>query len=263
MVDYFVITECAVTHQNASKPLFYAENAQRFARFRDKVIHVALDSLEGPSSYFRCSDAVAPGCHAGLCHRERPAACHAPVRCRGACLRGHARKRREWDHREHLFKEGLHAEGREARHGDLIISGDVDEIPKAAAVAALRRCEWPRLPEHHYCAALEGSFFYFSYANYAGHLDHTPSSLQLLALTGRCTREQPLHACVGEWSAGPKAFVYEGDATMGGLDKNLMRYETKCDLFLKGASWHCTDCFATLAAVRAKVASFSHWEKNR
>ena len=50
---------------------------------------------------------------------------------------------------------------------------------------------------------------------------------------------------------------------MGGLDKNLMRYETKCDLFLKSASWHCTDCFATLADVRAKVAGFSHWEKNR
>ena len=59
-VDFFVITECAVTHQNAPKPLFYAENAQRFARFRDKVIHVALDSLEGPSSYFRCSSAAAP-----------------------------------------------------------------------------------------------------------------------------------------------------------------------------------------------------------
>ena len=68
---------------------------------------------------------------------------------------------------------------------------------------------------------------------------------------------------VGEWSAGPKAFVYEGDATIGGLDKNLMRYETKCDLFLKSASWHCTDCFPTLADVQAKVASFSHWEKNR
>ena len=70
-------------------------------------------------------------------------------------------------------------------------------------------------------------------------------------------------AAPGEWSAGPKVFQYEGDATMGGLDKNLMRYETKCDVVLKSASWHCTDCFATIAAVKAKISGFSHWEKDR
>ena len=68
------------------------------------------------------------------------------------------------------MQEGLHQPGREAQFHDLIISGDVDEIPKAEAVAALRRCEWPKRPDHHNCAAMEGSFFYFSYANYAGGL---------------------------------------------------------------------------------------------
>lgn len=53
VVDYFVITECRVTHQNASKPLYYGENKARFAKFEDKIIHVALDSLEGHSSYYR------------------------------------------------------------------------------------------------------------------------------------------------------------------------------------------------------------------
>ena len=53
VVDYFVITECRVTHQNAPKPLHYGSNVARFARFEDKIIHIALDSLEGISSYYR------------------------------------------------------------------------------------------------------------------------------------------------------------------------------------------------------------------
>jgi hypothetical protein len=65
-------------------------------------------------------------------------------------------------------QEGLHQEGREARNGDLIISGDLDEVPKPEAVAALRRCHWGRQAERHNCASLESSMYYFSYANYAG-----------------------------------------------------------------------------------------------
>ena len=53
MVDYFVLVECRVTHQNRPKPLHYQDNLERFSRFRSKVIHIALDSLEGHSSYYR------------------------------------------------------------------------------------------------------------------------------------------------------------------------------------------------------------------
>lgn len=53
VVDYFVITECRVTHQNAPKPLYYGDNRARFAKFEGKIIHIALDSLQGHSSYFR------------------------------------------------------------------------------------------------------------------------------------------------------------------------------------------------------------------
>ena len=53
VVDYFVLVECRVTHQNRPKPLYYQDNLERFSRFRSKVIHIALDSLEGYSSYYR------------------------------------------------------------------------------------------------------------------------------------------------------------------------------------------------------------------
>ena len=79
---------------------------------------------------------------------------------------------REWYHREMLFEKGLAVKGSEAREGDLIISGDLDEIPRPAAVQALRSCEWRVQPGAHDCAVLEGSFFYYSFSWYAGALWH-------------------------------------------------------------------------------------------
>ena len=49
---------------------------------------------------------------------------------------------------------------------------------------------------------------------------------------------------------------------MGGMDKHRMRFESKCSLVMESASWHCTDCFATIAAVKNKIASFAHYERD-
>jgi beta-1,4-mannosyl-glycoprotein beta-1,4-N-acetylglucosaminyltransferase len=47
---------------------------------------------------------------------------------------------------------------------------------------------------------------------------------------------------------------------MGGMDKHRMRFESNCSLVLQSASWHCTDCFATIAALKNKISSFAHHE---
>ena len=47
VVDHIVLVESATTHQNKPKPLHYKENAAHFARFADKIIHIALDDLLG------------------------------------------------------------------------------------------------------------------------------------------------------------------------------------------------------------------------
>ena len=49
--------------------------------------------------------------------------------------------------------------------GDLVILGDVDEIPRPAVLRALRTCPFQA---RHNCANLDGSFFYYSYSGYAG-----------------------------------------------------------------------------------------------
>lgn len=47
VVDKFVIVESHKTFTNLDKPLFYAENQDRFARFSDKIIHVVAENIEG------------------------------------------------------------------------------------------------------------------------------------------------------------------------------------------------------------------------
>jgi len=49
--------------------------------------------------------------------------------------------------------------------GDLIVLGDVDEIPRPEILRALRTCPFE---QRHNCANLDGSYFYYSYSGYAG-----------------------------------------------------------------------------------------------
>ena len=228
-------------------------------------------------------------------------------------------------------QEGLQQPGKEARSKDLIITGDVDEIPRggggsgAAALRVgqpggapqlrgaggpllllqlhqLRGCAharltrapcpwrgaaptligpswrriqaWPAIQSRIACRACQCMTEVMAAPSRGQCAPHAVALAPCKAVAMRTLHcAQPVLLAPegasggaplsGEWSAGPKVFEYEGAATMGGLDKNLMRYETKCDLVLKSASWHCTDCFATIAAVKAKISGFSHWEKDR
>lgn len=44
-VDYFVLVEADTTFQGNPKILFYAENAERFAPYKDKIIHVIIRDM--------------------------------------------------------------------------------------------------------------------------------------------------------------------------------------------------------------------------
>lgn len=54
VVDVFVLAEAAWTFQGVPKPLIFAENKARFARFADKIVHVVVDDpAAGPSPWDR------------------------------------------------------------------------------------------------------------------------------------------------------------------------------------------------------------------
>jgi hypothetical protein len=52
-VDYFVITESAVTHRGVPKPLYLAENRERFAKWDSQIIHVVAGLPDDPNPWVR------------------------------------------------------------------------------------------------------------------------------------------------------------------------------------------------------------------
>lgn len=54
VVDWFVLVESTVTFAGNPKPLTYSENVDRFARWKDKIVHVIVeDTPDGPSAWDR------------------------------------------------------------------------------------------------------------------------------------------------------------------------------------------------------------------
>ncbi|AUN33127.1 glycosyltransferase [Niveispirillum cyanobacteriorum] len=53
VVDHFVLVEAAYTHAGTPKPLYYAENRERFARYADKIIHVVVEDDPGGFAWVR------------------------------------------------------------------------------------------------------------------------------------------------------------------------------------------------------------------
>ena len=45
IVDKFILAESLFTHTGRPKPLYYAENKERFARFNDRIVHVVVDDF--------------------------------------------------------------------------------------------------------------------------------------------------------------------------------------------------------------------------
>ena len=99
VVDAFVVVEATYSHAGAPKPLFFAEHATRFAPYRDKVAYHVLRTppIATPRT---------PADRVAIEHYQREAigAALAPL--------------------------GLH--GR-----DVVLVSDVDEVPRATAVASL------------------------------------------------------------------------------------------------------------------------------
>ncbi len=73
-----------------------------------------------------------------------------------------------------------------------------------------------------------------------------------------------MHDAAGAWNAGPRVVKWLGNGTSDSQEgKNNLRYHANCSLVLEQSSWHCSDCFATIAQVQKKIKSFCHSDKNR
>jgi beta-1,4-mannosyl-glycoprotein beta-1,4-N-acetylglucosaminyltransferase len=128
---------------------------------------------------------------------------------------------RERFQRQLLFDEGLSRSG--IQFDDVIILGDIDEIPKPKTVEALRNCKYPNET-----IILMSDFYYFSF-QYRKKTD---------------------------WG-DPQTTTYLGKSPNA---ESLRR--GKVWPKLNGAAWHCSYCFPSIKQFQNKLESFSHQEFN-
>lgn len=186
-VDYFVVLEAETDFTNRPKPLLVQENMAQFSQFQDKIIHHILNVTTNP-------------------YKD------------------------PWD-REHFTRNAMMEQvfptlkGDQAvNEGDVVIVSDVDEIPRADIVQALRNCDFPR--------RITLRTLYYRY------------SFQWLL-----REPQWIH---------PQATFYVGPDTIKPDDLRL----GKVDDEVFNAGWHCSSCLARLDDMVNKVTSFSHQEFN-
>ncbi len=112
VVDYFVLVESRYSHTNQPKPLFFNENKKRFSQFLPKIRHIIIDSFES----------VPPIESYSFYKNDKG--------YRAMVKKNPSLWARELFQRDQIIK-GLH----DAKPTDVVLIGDVDEIPRAEAVA--------------------------------------------------------------------------------------------------------------------------------
>ncbi|KAK5072648.1 hypothetical protein LTR64_004877 [Lithohypha guttulata] len=109
--------------------------------------------------------------------------------------------------------------------GDVIMVSDVDELPRPETITKLRNCDIPAR------TGLQSRFFLYSFQ---------------------------LRRTDMEWYH-PQATFWQGEKTI--LPESL-RMDGVAYQF-GNASWHCTNCFSTVADFVTKIKSFSHTDYNK
>ena len=185
-VDYFVILESDTTFQENPKPLHLQDNYSQFEPFHVKMIHRIVNFT---GSSLPAGDT--------------------------------------WEHerftRNALFTQALASlSGEQAPvQGDVLIIGDVDEVPRPTTLTTLRNCAFP--PR----VTLRSHFYYYSF--------------------------QWLHR--GEQWAHPQATFFNGfkDTVK---PEDLRKGKPHVELY--NAAWHCSSCMQTMQHLVNKIESFSH-----
>jgi beta-1,4-mannosyl-glycoprotein beta-1,4-N-acetylglucosaminyltransferase len=200
-VDYFVVVESKTTFTGLPKPVYLEENWEKFSAFHRKIIHRVVED---------------PGPAVG---------------------------NRTWDHEDYLRNAmfnnvfpNITGTDQEAQEGDVLIVGDIDEVPKPETLVVLRKCDIPdRL-------TLRSHFYYYSFQWL--HRGEQWAHPQATVYHGLASTISPKDLRNGE---GPHGWFFLGD---------LRRWWEKADMW--NAAWHCSSCFATVKEMQTKMNSFSH-----
>ncbi len=216
VVDRFVIGESPRTHSNRPKPLHFAENRERFRKYDSKLIHVVVEDDASVLSSW------------------------SPT--------GRSRFAIE-DHDRRSLSRGL----TQCKPDDVILTGDVDEIPRAedlrAAVDAMKQRDGP-------LSRIWGGFLK------SGPIVRHARSLFRKWHPRVTVFEQRMFyfflncACVNRpWWHGTR-MAFHRDFTSG---YDLRRWGGRV---LNNSGWHFS-FMGGVERIRAKIAAYAHTEHNR
>ncbi|KAK4694195.1 hypothetical protein P7C71_g3344, partial [Lecanoromycetidae sp. Uapishka_2] len=187
-VDYFVVLESKVDFKDRPKPLYVQDNWSRFSKWHHQIIHHVLNVT-------------------GVEFKDA------------------------WD-REHFSRNAMMDQvfptlsgPSQVNAGDVILVSDVDEIPRADIIKALRNCMFPQR------LTLRTDYYRYSFQ--------------------WVLREE-------QWKH-PQATFYKGADT---VKPESLRMD-KQDAEIYNAGWHCSSCLASLQDMVNKITSFSHNEFNK
>ena len=143
VVDYFVLVEAPFTHSGKAKPLYYEENKARYKQWNDKIIHVICPwPKKGiPEKFFEYIEIKFPYKLISRLYSKFSL----------------GRLKIEAFQRNNILS-GL----KNAKNEDIILSSDIDEIPRKETVLEISRIlsKTPnaviRLDQKYYCYYLNG-----------------------------------------------------------------------------------------------------------
>lgn len=124
VVDKFVVVEGVLTHTGKPKPLYFNDNKSRFVAFADKIIHVIVDDFPSPPTDYT----------------EQQASWMREDFQRNAILRGLT----------------------DANADDIVIVGDVDEIPRPEVIAKAKASHFTGIST----LCLDISCYYLNFKNF-------------------------------------------------------------------------------------------------
>ncbi|CAF4649768.1 unnamed protein product [Rotaria sp. Silwood1] len=131
-----------------------------------------------------------------------------------------------WGNERKMRNEGIRLALPNSTKDFLLLTSDVDEIPKSRFVRALASCQLP-LPFQ--SLLLQCEFYYYSF--------------------------EFRHATRPYWPGGSVSRFSPTDKISSGIREARVRYRP-----MPGTCFHCSYCFDRLSTVRLKLASFSHTE---
>ncbi|KAJ3061989.1 hypothetical protein HDU98_002139 [Podochytrium sp. JEL0797] len=193
VVDVFILAETSVTFSGHPKPLqFPAIQANPdFHRFLPKIVHIVMDL---PQNVLSSSN--------------------------------------HFDREQYIRDQGL-IRGLEKVvpvAGDLVITGDLDEIPRPGVVAGLRTCSW----DSGVLLTLQLDFYYYGF-EYRHVFEH--------------------------WTLA-KMYPWYPEMNYTATQMREAGGTNMTNVQVNGAGWHCSWCFQQVSSVLSKVQAYSHADHN-